>query len=294
MQTYPSWRFSLPVFAQVTGLLLAIGCLYGMPELSAEDMPKAANEKAAHYERMLHFAQSFQVFEVKDDQPVPARLINRPVLAYRDDTRKQHDSTLWIFGTDGRPSAMISIENYPQRPKSEEWLFEVASLSAGLISVERSPELKWQSRQPGLMFRELADAPAPAEKPSARLAQMRQLRLRFAAHEREGTNGRVELQALSAPLYRYQDEKLGIVDGAMFAFANGTNPEVLWIIEAYHKPGTEPCWQFALAQMTGAEVFMALDGKEIWTRGEAYPPADQDSYMNRWISAAPKKLGKSD
>lgn len=290
-------RYSRPRnFAISVGFVLAIAALSGLP-LVADDKPTpAAKDKAAHLERMKQLAQNIRVFEVVGNQRVAAKLVDRPVLAYRDDTRKQHDSTMWIFGVpsdsegraaaSGRPTAIIAIEHYPSRPKQSEWLYEIASLSTSQIAAERSPVLQWGARKPGLELKALANAPAPAEKPTVRLAQMREMRRRFAAHEREGTDGRVELHPLSTPLYRYQDPPQGIIDGAVFAFANGTNPEVLWIIEAHGKPGTSPSWQFGLVQMTGAGVHVALDDQEIWTRSEADPPAVRDSYVNGWMSAA--------
>lgn len=299
MQTnLPRWLL-LPVVTQRACLVMAFAVLCGMSLIVAEDKPTAAaSEKAAHLERMRQLAQSIRLFELVGDQRVVTKLSERPVMGYRDDTRQQHDSTMWIFSVpsssesrvagSGRPSAIVAVEHYPSRPQKSEWLFEIASLSTGRIAAERSPELQWQARKPGLELKPLADAPAPAEKPAVRLAQMRELRRRFAAHEREGTDGRIELQSLSAPLYRYQDPERGILDGAVFAFVSGTNPEVLWIIEAHGKQGTAPTWQFGLVQMTGAGVHVVYDNKEIWTRSEANPPAVRDSYVNGWMSASPR------
>lgn len=278
-------------------VLLGILAWFGLPLLAGDDKATpSAQEKAAHLERMRQLAASIKVYEFTGEQQATAKLVDRPVLAYRDDTRKQHDSTMWIFGVppdsktgataSGRPSAMIAIEHYPNNIKSKEWLFEIASLATGQIAADRDPELHWRARQPGLDLKGLDGAPAPADKPAARLAQMRDLRRRFAAHEREGSEGRIQLQPLSAPLYRYQDASRGVIDGAVFAFASGTNPEVLWIIEAHGQPGTVPSWQFGLAQMTGAAVFVALDEKEIWKRDDADPPAVRDSYVNGWMAAS--------
>ncbi len=282
-------RRFVPVACSVVGIATVVAVLSILPSGAADDQPlekPTAQNKAAHLERMHKLAQSIRVFEVRNDKRVAAELVGHPVLAYRDDTRQQDDSTMWIWGTPGRPTAMLAVEYYPQRPIEKRWLFEIASLSTGQIAAERDPELHWQARQPGLNLQLLAGAAGPAEKATSRLAQMRQLRRRFTAHEREGTDGRIELQPLATPLHRYQDPAQGILDGAVFAFANGTNPEVLWIIEAHSTAGAPATWQFGLVQMTGAEVFAELDGKEIWTRNDADPPAERDSYLNGWMPAA--------
>lgn len=283
-------RHAHSIFQAVLALALAT-LLPVWPTIAAEDeagSKAAAQQKAAHLDRMRKLAQSIQVFEVRNEQRVASALMEQPILAYRDDTRKQEDSTMWIWGAKGRPTAMCAVEYYPQYPLEKRWLIEIASLSTYPIAAERNPELHWQARKPGLNLETLAGAPTPAEKATTRLAQMRQLRRRFAAHELEGTNGRVELEPLAAPLHRYQDPERGIIDGAIFAFANGTNPEVLWIIEAYETSGAPAGWRFGLAQMTGAAVFAKLDDKEIWTREQADPPAERDSYINAWLSAIPE------
>jgi hypothetical protein len=101
---------------------------------------------------------------------------------------------------------------------------------------------------------------------------LKSLLRRVSAHEREGTEGRLELRPLTSPLYRYEDAAQDVVDGAIFTFASGTNPEVL--LE----------WRFAPAQMTGGAVFVELDGNEVWSRPDANPPATRASYINGWIA----------
>jgi hypothetical protein len=96
------------------------------------------------------------------------------------------------------------------------------------------------------------------------------------------------LRQLASPLHRYADESAGIVDGAIFAFANGTNPEVLLVLEAQAAKDSTLHWQYSLAQMTGGAVTVELDGKEVWQQTEADPPAVRDSYVNGWLSAKPQ------
>jgi hypothetical protein len=113
---------------------------------------------------------------------------------------------------------------------------------------------------------------------------------RFTAHESAVAEGRIELRQLASPLVRYADEKDGVMDGAIFAFANGTNPEVLLVIEAHAaKKDSEPRWRYAFAQMTGGAVAVELDGKEVWQRTPAEPPAVRDSYVNAWLQERPRE-----
>jgi len=265
-------------------LLLLTGlCTGDEPEVRPEE------QRAAHLARMKELAASIHVYAKPGEPKSEARLVPEPVLRYGDSTRKNHESSLWIWGSKGRPSAIVAIEFYPNRPKGSAWLFEIASLSAERISAERGDELAWAAKEPGLKLQTIADADPPADKPVRRLAQMRDLRKRFAAHERETSEGRIELRPLTSPLYRYEDVASAVIDGAIFSFANGTNPEVLLVLEA-HKTKDAAVWRYGLAQMTGAAVAVQLDGKQVWERGEADPPAVRESYVNGWIpSEVPTK-----
>ena len=133
----------------------------------------------------------------------------------------------------------------------------------------------------------------PSDKAPLRLAQARQIRQRFGAREKEGTEGRIELRALSSPLYRYKDEQTGILDGMIFAFANGTNPEVLLLLEAQLETESKNViWKYGFAQMSGADVSASLDDKEVWKQGEADPPAVRDSYVNGWLADDAREAAK--
>jgi hypothetical protein len=272
--------------APVLVLLLLIGVCCGQDREVRPD-----EQRAAHLARMKALAGSIHVYAAPGMKESEAKLVSEPVLRYTDNTRKNDESSLWIWGSKGsRPTAIVAIEYYPNyRPQGPSWLYEIASLSAERISVERNAakrgdELAWTAKEPGLALATIADADPPADKPVRRLAQMKTLRARFAIHERTPTEGRIELRPLTSPLYRYEDAASAVIDGAIFSFANGTNPEVLLVLEAYKTKDAEG-WRYGLVQMTGAVVAVQLDGKQVWERGEADPPAVRESYLNGWIAA---------
>jgi len=248
-----------------------------------EDVPPTSQERALHLERMRNIAGSFQVYELSGEKRRPVERADEPVLRYTDSTRKQRDSTVWMWGTQGRPTALMAVEYYPERPRDQKWLYEIASLSTSRIAVERGSDLSWTAREPGLNLRRLDGAPAPAERPAARLGQMKELFARLGAHEGAVVEGRVELRPMARPLYRYHDDAAGVIDGAIFVFANGTNPEVLCVIEAQSGDENTRNWHFGFVQMTGGELVVELDGKEIWRCREADPPAERGSYRNGWL-----------
>ncbi len=243
-----------------------------------------AEQRSKHLANMKALAQSFRILTESGREDSAAKLADEPLLRYADNTRYNNEATLWIWSSGGRPAAIAAIELYPRHPKGPQWLYEIASLSPERIAVERKEILNWTAKEPGLKLTPLDDADPPADKPVRRLGQMKTLLRRFTAHETTATEGRIELRALTNPLHRYSDPTNGVTDGAIFAFANGTNPEILLVLEASGPKVGHATWQYALAQMTGGVVSVQLGEKEVWTRGEADPPAVRESYVNGWLS----------
>ena len=240
--------------------------------------------RAAQLSRMKFITEKFEVEAALVGEPVAAKRLPNPLLKYNDSTRRNHESTLWLWTERELPCALMAVEFYPNDPGGPRWLFEIVSLSNSKIGVARGGDWKWQAKQPGVIRKPVPGDLTPAERPALRLSQARQIRQRFAAHEKEGTDGRLELRPLSTPLYRYADDATGVIDGVVFAFANGTNPEVLLLLEAQHDAKTKQAvWTYGLAQMTGAEVHASLDDQEVWSQTEADPPAIRDSYVNGWL-----------
>ena len=270
-----------PTLALLTVLLITSNKAWGQ----SSERPADA-ERAAHLARMKALASSVDVFAEPGKADSKAKLVSEAVLRYSDNTRQNNEASLWIWGTAGRPSAIMAIELYPNQRLGPRWLFEIASLSTERISAERGADLKWTAKEPGLKLQPIADAQPAVPQPIRRLAQMKSIRARFTAHEHTKSEGRIELRPLTSPLHRYEDPVNGIVDGAVFSFANGTNPEVLLALEAQESAG-KGRWVYAFVQMTGAAVKAQLDGKDVWEREEADPPAVRDSYVNGWLPSDP-------
>jgi hypothetical protein len=71
------------------------------------------------------------------------------------------------------------------------------------------------------------------------------------------------LRALTQPIYRYMDKAAGVLDGAVFAFVEATDPETLLLLEA-HADDVPGAWRYTLARMTSRPSQVLLDGREHW------------------------------
>jgi hypothetical protein len=90
-----------------------------------------------------------------------------------------------------------------------------------------------------------------------------------------------ELRLLPHPVYRYQDEEAGLIDGALFNFAHGTNPEVFAVIEC-RKTASGPTWSYGFLPLAGARVTATLDGKTVWTKELTQESKAQKMYST-WL-----------
>lgn len=173
---------------------------------------------------------------------------------------------LWVH--DGRPEAAATIF-----PQMGQLCHEFASLSRGSRLVAKAgEEVVWSPNAAGAEFRDVPNAPAPAESPTARRLQMKTLAERFKAtmtgFNADGSD-REELRLLPTPAYRYdlkaaQASYPDLQDGAVFAFVQGTDPEVLLLLEAVRQDDRLR-WQYALARATAAGLEVRLGDEVVWT-----------------------------
>lgn len=223
---------------------------------SAED--EAEEQRAHRLSEMRERVAAFKAFD-SEDREHELSLIADPILRFSDPARTFSDGTIWAWGEKGRPAALITIERYENF-----WSYELVSLAVGHVQATRPDGERWRPTQPGIELKPMPDAPAPATSESARLRQMRDMARRFALSEifREQT---YELRLLTNPMHRYSDADDGLLDGALFVYAYGTNPEAVLAIEARGAPGGAAIWQYGFVRLTAAAVSAKVGDSLAWT-----------------------------
>ena len=79
-----------------------------------------------------------------------------------------------------------------------------------------------------------------------------------------GEGQKEDLRLLPSPIYRYKTEGTDMLDGALFAYAQGTDPEVVLVLEAQRRDG-RATWKYALTRRSWFALEADLDGKRIWS-----------------------------
>lgn len=165
----------------------------------------------------------------------------------------------------GRPEVAAQVFLLKVREKPEGiWLHEFTSLSTGTLVAGQGGSPKWSPATPGVAFRPVPGAPRPAASPAQRLRQIRALAEEFKAEDDFGAEGRfVSLRLLTTPVARYGKPGATPEDGALFAFVEGTDPEVFLFVES--RPGPAgPEWQYACAPMSCWPLKVAHKGQKVW------------------------------
>jgi hypothetical protein len=208
--------------------------------------------------------------------PVKANLHENPLLRWSNPTAGSVYGEVYLWSMEDRPAAVASI--YRWYHPFQDSTVEIVSLSSHLLEGREKETLAWQSSAAGVAFKPLPKAPAVANSKGTRLGQMRTLARSFSAElmdKRGGEEVRRKLRLLNQPVYRYESPKNGVVDGAMFALVEVTDPEVWLIVEAA-KEGDTTRWQYALARMNADALEIRLDGAIV-----ASWPKIVDPWRNR-------------
>lgn len=194
-------------------------------------------------------------------------LLPKPVFRHHQPVRGTDIGALYVWvGSDGRPVVLGNIFAYSlssRRDGSRDSIHEMHSLADVPLTVgwrERGSRLKavypWTP---------IPDAAEPAVSAAGRLRQMRLLSRRFRGHSIDRRGGRWELRLIPRPLFQYQaEDSQAVLAGALFAFCQGTDVEIVLTIEA-RRADDRYRWHYGCADFSDYRLFMRLDDARVWS-----------------------------
>jgi hypothetical protein len=248
----------------------------------AAGKPSASQEQRRQAEVAVLAPAKAKQLELWSGEGAKAQLHEEPLLRWSNPTAGSVYGEVFLWSIDGRPAALASVYRW-YHPYTDATV-EFASIWDRPIAARDGEASVWDSKSPGVAFKPLENAAAPSSSAGLRLVQMKSLAREFSAQlvdERGGEQVERELRLLNQPLHRYAAPKQQIVDGALFAFVEGTDPEAWVMIEAVNAEG-QLQWRYGLARMN-------VDALEIRRSGvilQTWPQIRQ-AWRNR---AAPYTL----
>ena len=222
----------------------------------------ADEQSSALHKKMAEFASKITVHSPRKVQPKPT-LVDTPIFRWTNPERKTDVGNIFLWTIDGRPHATLGIW-----PEGAAMGYEMQSLSPTPFLVEFPNGEEWKQRTGALEFNELETKKPPSKSERLRSLEMKQLvRTRFRGRVQDWDKKNPgQLRLLPKALYRYGETKpKHVVDGAVFAFALGTDPEMLVLLEARnHEKSGELKWFYAFGSATLYHLDGFLDGVQVW------------------------------
>jgi len=219
-------------------------------------------QSAARLKLMKETAARIEIRVEEKDGP-KLELRAQPILRWDNHRSFVVDAATFAWLDDHRPQVIGGMWI-----KNGHAYFELQSTSAKPLIATVDGTARWSTRRPGIPWQAVEGGPAPAASRAERLRQMKKLAQEFSAHAvktapdyDEGSTW--HLRMMAQPIYRYAEESA--VDGAIFAFAQGIDPEAFLIFES--RPDEDiGQWHFGIAPACVWELHAKRGDREVWSR----------------------------
>ncbi|HET6881847.1 MAG TPA: hypothetical protein VFI31_16905 [Pirellulales bacterium] len=200
-----------------------------------------------------------------------------PVFRWTQPVRGGDDGALFVWLDRGRVAAVGTIFAWPQADERRVMQHEFHSFATTPIKAVWRGRTVWSPAK-GVHRTPVPEAPEPAASAAQRLRQIKTIAAGFNGNSVDNEDGRWELRLLSNPLYRYAlEEQHEVLDGALFTLTQGTDPEVLLLIEATHV-GDGYQWQYCCGRFSDYRLTVRYVEKEVWSVGPCGQSTPNEPY----------------
>jgi hypothetical protein len=211
--------------------------------------------------RMIFMKKALARFTVQVGEGKEPAEVADPCLRWTNPISMVADGVIAVYAhKGGRPAAVGQFFLNSQK----KWVNEFTIIPESDVTIRRSGRLFWEPSKYVCKFTDLPRSPQAAATPVLRLAQMRAIAADFSVIDYFGPEkNKQDLRLLRQPVYRYS-EKGAALDGAMFVFALGTNPECCLLLEAYQdEKGLR--YRYAVAPMSIYQLEARYKDNLVWS-----------------------------
>lgn len=237
---------------------------------------------SAALQRMRRRALSLTMYTDRERERESAPLQDKPLLRYSDPGGITTDASIWAWGNAGRPLALCAIFYERKSPREEKWSCELTALVDERYIVQGEAGWQWSPEKSDVDFQPMPGAPPPSDTATLRRRQMNEIVERFDVSETFNAERTDQLRLMPRSLYRYSDAEHGLIDGALYAFANGTNPETLLIVECRSDSKAAATWQYGFARLSAAQLQAKLGDAVVWRRAGIVRWNPHEPYYSRF------------
>src|SRR6185437_3588620 len=251
----------------IVSFVLLLTAAVGWSQKKADPPPTAEAIEGA-YKISLAGATEYEFRIGKDEKDKPLELRREPVLRWSNPARSDIQGCVFLWTREGRPLMVGSLHQW-FKPRTAWGLImqhEFHSLAEEPLSARFHGTPVWKTEDAGVKFVDVPNAAAPAAEEVQRRLQLRKLAKEFSGIARyKDEPGDVELRQLPRPIHSYSAPNQGILEGGLFAFVRGTDPEMFLLVEARGKDAATARWKFAGTRMTTqADLRLQRGDKPVW------------------------------
>ena len=244
--------------------LSALVCLVGGVALAQERAGKVQTDENKDAKEFSEYAlQAAKDYKCQAGPKAERELAlqDKPILRWTNPLgSNEAHGELFLWTDRGRPAAVLSLYQFVLNEKQREH-HEFLSLSQEPLAFTGA--VQWAPEEAGVKFTPFANSEPPLDSARQRLKQMRDLAARFSAQKTTREKEVRDLRVLPQPVYRYQGTEGEVLDGALFAVVEATDPEIVLPLEARAESGKRQ-WHYALARMNSLGMKAKLDDKDVW------------------------------
>ena len=254
---------------------LVLPSLLGQLESKPTGDPAESEQSEAFHKIAFAAATGYDI-HLATEPATRLKLKEEPVLRWTNPVQSDGAGEVYVWTDRGRPEAVVSIYRFVGASGKPGLHHEFHSLSATRLSARGANGRTWSPDQAGVEFKPVPDAAEPASSPAGRKRQMRDIADQFQADKTDRQEVQRTLRMLTQPLYRYESARDDVLDGALFAFVEGTDPEVLLLVEA-RQTGERYQWQYALTRLNSVRLEAKYKDRSVWEQ----PTIEYREYTRR-------------
>ena len=242
---------------------------------AAQEPKQSVDAKELSETRMELMRQRIEGLSAVGAKEEKLQFSEKPVLRYNDTARGIVDATVWGLGRKGRPRAVLVFEVYGGQYVQ----YELTAVADPPRSV-KTTAFQWTPRAIPFTWLKIPDQAAPHARESIRRQQIKQAAQEFSASE-EWRGQTYQLRMMPQPILQYDDKEQGVMSGAVFVWAHGTNVEVLMFVEARREEDDANRWVAGFSRLAAASLDVDYKGQDFWNSPENLTANQTSSYFFR-------------
>ncbi|MFK8112415.1 MAG: hypothetical protein AB8B91_09440 [Rubripirellula sp.] len=209
-----------------------------------------------------HFKNVANAYQMKVGSKT-LKLRSQPLMFWQNTIRLQEQGALYAWLNEGRPQVLCSIFTY-QDGNEVKCRHEAISLADQPLVSKLDSVQVWSPQKAGVQWNVFGGSAPPAESERRRLSQMRGIARQFNGTLKIPESQPSKLTLIPQPLVRYQAPESGVIDGAIFSLAVGTDPEIFLLVEARKDSTGSTKWHYAAARAHFHELELEKSNETVW------------------------------